>query len=72
MIGFVYSEELSDYDHAEREFKALVDRYPSSELVKSAKWMMENMRKGTPNFELPDSIIKSMPVPGSAPGTKGK
>ena len=78
MIGFVYSEEMSDYDHAEAQFKKLIESHPTSELVKSAQWMLENMRKGTPAFEgMPDSLKAGTP-PGSegqkapAAGTGGK
>ena len=44
MIGFIYSEELKDYGKAEEALKVVVDKYPSSELVDSARWMLKNMR----------------------------
>jgi len=44
MIGFIYSEELKDYDKAEGALKAVIDKYPNSELVDSARWMLKNMR----------------------------
>ena len=44
MIGFIYSEELKDYAKAEEAFKVVVEKYPNSELVDSAKWMTTNMR----------------------------
>ena len=44
MIGFVYSEELKNYDEAEKAFNELLRRYPSSELVESAHWMIAHMR----------------------------
>lgn len=44
MIGFIYSEELKNYDEAEKAFRAVLDRYPRSELAASAKWMVEHMR----------------------------
>lgn len=44
MTGFVYSEELKDYDKAEQSFKSLLARYPKSELAASAKWMIQHMR----------------------------
>lgn len=51
MIGFIQSEELRDYEGAERSFKALLQRYPKSELAASAKWMVEHMRTETaPGF----------------------
>lgn len=51
MIGFIQSEELKDYEAADRTFKALLQRYPKSELAASAKWMVEHMRTETaPGF----------------------
>lgn len=44
MIGFVCSEELKDYQKAEEAFKVVIEKYPKSELVDSAKWMLKNMR----------------------------
>jgi TolA-binding protein len=44
MIGFIYSEELKDFAKAEEAFKVVIEKYPDSELVDSAKWMMKNMR----------------------------
>jgi hypothetical protein len=44
MVGFVYSEELKNYDAAEQAFKDLLAKYPNSELVESARWMIAHMR----------------------------
>jgi peptidyl-prolyl cis-trans isomerase C len=44
MIGFIYSEELGEYDKAEEAFRIVIAEYPESELLDSAKWMIENMR----------------------------
>jgi len=44
MVGFVYSEELKNYDEAEKAFNALLKRYPKSELTESARWMIAHMR----------------------------
>jgi len=44
MVGFIQSEELKDYDAAERSFRDLLKRYPKSELVPSAQWMIDHMR----------------------------
>jgi tetratricopeptide (TPR) repeat protein len=44
MIGFVYSEELKNFDEAETAFRELLRRYPKSELAESARWMLEHMR----------------------------
>jgi parvulin-like peptidyl-prolyl isomerase len=44
MIGFIYSEELKNYDEAEKAFRKVLKNYPQSELAASAKWMVEHMR----------------------------
>jgi TolA-binding protein len=44
MIGFVFSEELKDYDQAEAAFKQVLQRYANSELAPSARWMIGHMR----------------------------
>ncbi|TMQ68757.1 MAG: tetratricopeptide repeat protein, partial [Candidatus Eisenbacteria bacterium] len=44
MVGFINSEELKDYDAAERAFRELLRRWPKAELAASAKWMIEHMR----------------------------
>jgi tetratricopeptide (TPR) repeat protein len=44
MIGFIYSEEIKDYDKAEAAFKELIARWPKAELAPSAQWMIEHMR----------------------------
>lgn len=51
MVGFIYSEELKDYDQAEKAFRDLLVKYPKSELAASAQWMVEHMRtEEAPNF----------------------
>lgn len=50
MVGFIQSEELHDYDAARNAFRRLLEKYPDSELVESAKWMIENMGKEAPPF----------------------
>lgn len=51
MIGFIYSEELKNYDEAEKAFRQLLRRYPDSELAASAQWMVEHMRtEEAPSF----------------------
>ncbi|OGF18185.1 MAG: hypothetical protein A2W00_09905 [Candidatus Eisenbacteria bacterium RBG_16_71_46] len=44
MVGFIYSDELKDYDRAEKAFRELLKRFPKSELAASAQWMVEHMR----------------------------
>ncbi len=43
MIGFVYAEELKDKERARTALTAVIERYPNSELVDSARWMLKNM-----------------------------
>jgi peptidyl-prolyl cis-trans isomerase C len=66
MIGFIQSEELKDYDAAERSFQALLDRYGSSELAASAKWMIEHMR----TEDAPGSM--NLEASGGTPPAEGK
>jgi peptidyl-prolyl cis-trans isomerase C len=44
MVGFIYSEEIKNYDQAERAFRDLLARYPKAELAASAQWMIDHMR----------------------------
>jgi len=51
MVGFIYSEEVKNYDEAEKAFRQLLKRYPDSELAASAQWMVEHMRtEEAPSF----------------------
>lgn len=45
MIGFIYSENLLNYDKAREAYQKVIDNYPNSEVVESAKWMLANMGK---------------------------
>jgi hypothetical protein len=51
MIGFVYAEELKDESKARAALEQVIARYPQSELVDSARWMLENMARGTPALD---------------------
>jgi len=69
MVGFIQSEELKDYDAAERIFRELLNRYPKSELASSAQWMVDHMRtEDVPGFLKPDSTG----VPDTASVTRKK
>ncbi|UCE26772.1 MAG: peptidyl-prolyl cis-trans isomerase [Candidatus Coatesbacteria bacterium] len=55
MVGFIYSEELGDYEEAAVYFRKLKEEYPTSDFVKPADWMLENMGKDTSDLiELPE------------------
>ena len=76
MIGFIQSEELKDYDAAEKSFQELLAKYPRSELAASAKWMTAHMRnESAPEFmnldadsTAADSTRAAPPVDRSKPG----
>ncbi len=69
MVGFIHSEELKDYDAAERVFRELLQKYPSSELASSAQWMVEHMRTDeVPDFLHGDSTPSGAKKPASKDG----
>jgi tetratricopeptide (TPR) repeat protein len=74
MIGFINSEELKDYDEAEKAFKLLLDRYPKAELADSARWMIEHMRTdAAPPFATPEADSTASPAhAGSARRPSGR
>ena len=43
MIGFIYSEELKDYDKAREAMQKVADNYPDCDLADDARWMLEHM-----------------------------
>ena len=69
MVGFTYAEELKDYPAARAAFENFIVTYPKSDLVSSAKWMLENMENSTPppSVGIPDTLLL-IPRPGSPPG----
>jgi peptidyl-prolyl cis-trans isomerase C len=77
MIGFIQSEELKDYDAAQKSFQSLLARYPKSELASSARWMLDHMRsENAPDFmnlegdsSAADSSHRAVP-PKSSPRDK--
>jgi peptidyl-prolyl cis-trans isomerase C len=73
MIGFTYAEELKDFPAARTAFQDFMRKYPKSDLVTSAHWMLDNMEHSVPPPEvgLPDTLtIES--VPPKDPGTPKK
>ena len=55
-FGFIYSEELTDYSKAEVAFKTVIEKYAGSELVDSARWMLENMRDESQKIETVEDV----------------
>ena len=81
MVGFIHSEELKDYDGADKAFHLLLQKYPKSELASSAQWMIDHMRtEEAPAFitqEADSSRAAPAPEPRAAsvrrkPGSSGK
>ena len=71
MIGFISSEELKDYDAAERAMRAVVKNYPKSDLVASAQWMIEHMRTDdVPEFITHEADSAGAPAAHPAPAPK--
>src|SRR5262249_12674445 len=63
MVGFIYSEELKNYDEADKAFKALLAKYPKAELAPSAQWMIDHMRsEEAPAFINMDSDSLATPA----------
>lgn len=74
MQGFIYSEELKNYDQAEKAFRELLRRWPHSELATSAQWMVDHMRtEEAPDFlhAGADSGGAHAPKPAAAKGPGG-
>jgi len=83
MIGFIHSEELKDYDGAEKAFRSLLASYPKSELANSAHWMIDHMRtEEAPAFITQEAESSRAPSPQASgtdperarkkPGSPGK
>lgn len=63
MIGFVYSEELRQFDKARAEYEKLLQDFPQSDIRESTRYMLENMGHGSfPQFQ--DAPVIA-PQPGS-------
>ena len=52
MAGFIYANELEDYDNATKAYKLFMEKYPKHDLFASAKDELENMGLS------PDEILK--------------
>jgi tetratricopeptide (TPR) repeat protein len=62
MIGFIQSEELKNYDEAEKAFRLVLTRHPKSELAASAKWMVDHMRTEEAPAFIPMEADSSAPA----------
>ncbi len=57
MIGFVYAEELQDLTQARRTMDELIKNYPDSDIVESAKWMIDNLNNPHEKLESMEEIM---------------
>jgi len=53
LIGFVYSENLKDYNKAKEVYEKVIKKYPDCDLADDAKVMLESMGS--------DSLLKNLP-----------
>jgi outer membrane protein assembly factor BamD (BamD/ComL family) len=53
LIGFVYSENLKDYNKAKEVYEKVIEKYPHCNLADDAKYMIESMGS--------DSLPKNLP-----------
>jgi len=56
MIGFIFSEELKDYDQARTAMQKVVERYPDCDLADDAQWMLDHMGKNLEDIEFDETI----------------
>ena len=54
LIGFVYSENLKDYDKAKEVYVKVIDKYPDCDLADDAKFMLELMASDS----LPENLTE--------------
>ena len=55
MIGFIYSEELKDFDQARMAMQKVVDKYPDCDLADDAQWMLDHMGKNLEDIEFEET-----------------
>jgi hypothetical protein len=74
MIGFTYAEELKDFPAARAAFQEFIRKYPKSDLVASANWMLENMEHSAPPPEvgMPDTLQLEIKPPKKPQGSTSK
>lgn len=63
MVGFVYSEELHDFELAKQEYELLLKNYPNSDVKESALYMLQNMGRGgsLPTESVPQTSPPAVP-----------
>jgi outer membrane protein assembly factor BamD (BamD/ComL family) len=51
MIGFIYSEELKNYEKSKEAMQKVVDNYPNCDLADDARWMLDHMGQSLEDIE---------------------
>ena len=51
MVGYLYANELKDFDQARQAYSDFVDLYPDHEMAKDAQWEMENLGRDINDIE---------------------
>jgi len=68
MLGFVYLEELHDTERGRAELEQLLRDFPGSDLVDSARWMLDNLSDAAPAAGTPSaSAAPAAATGGEAP-----
>jgi peptidyl-prolyl cis-trans isomerase C len=57
-MGFVYSEELRNKVDSAKAFQLLIEKYPDSNLVGAARWMLDNMRREHPPIRNVEHLVE--------------
>jgi len=58
MIGYIYANDLNDYDKAKASYEKFIELYPDHMLVPSAQWEIENLGKSLDEIPQLQSITK--------------
>jgi TolA-binding protein len=54
MIGFIHANELGDTLKAQNALEDLIIQYPESNLIESARWLIDNLSGKAPAIEFID------------------
>ena len=62
MLGFLYANEIKDYEKAEEYYNIVLRDYPNDELNPSARFELDNLGKDIAEF---DSIFQDLETGGN-------
>lgn len=52
MTGYIYANDLKEYDNAQREYEKFLELYPDNELADDVQWELKNLGKDLSQIEL--------------------